>query len=520
MLFRGEGRRWLAAGCVCLASFAYVSVASAIESAADRHPPLRSPSRKPAGVPANYVLTHNGFFDPSCVVSLRSDETLGADLVVRGRDGAEHVRFSPCAYPRYSLSGRAIASGAASTGTPPSDSSSLPAHVPHAATYDGWIVSYGYAGRIVSGSSLSTQWVVPLLPANVGDQDIAFFNDIETTAGGEDILQPVLDFSEIPGHWAIESEHCCISGNDEQSTLVEVTPGDLILGVVTAASCDATGACQSWTVTTTDVTTGKSTVLNTTSPMGVPNGVNPGALETYGVMSCDMFPASGEETFTDNVLSQPDGGVETLRYDIDILSSPPAGFVACGYGGSTSADAYTLIFSTMPMTSDAGASLDAGGGMDASVDGSDGGSMDGSADGAVVLDASSDGASSDGASSTALDASADGSEGGSIVDDASVDSSGGGLSDALDEASALGGDSGIAIAPGIDSGIPFDASTFINVGPGSFDNPPDEPGPVGCGCTLAGASGTFAGGPFALLVVAGAWRRRVRARSERQGRAA
>ncbi len=162
----------------------------------DRHPQHASPLVKPAGVPSDYVITRNGFFHPSCVVALRSDEAWGRDLVIRGLDGVEHDRITPCAFPRYSLTGRPIG------GDPPSS---------------------GRAPGRATGSGLSTEWIVPLPPTNVGDQGLAFFNDIETQ---DIILQPVLDFSEIPGHWAIESENCCVQNNDVQSTLVEVTAGD------------------------------------------------------------------------------------------------------------------------------------------------------------------------------------------------------------------------------------------------------------------------------------------------------
>jgi hypothetical protein len=375
------------------------------------------------------------------------------------------------------LHGRAIASSDRSS----RDRSTGPrsAHAPHAATYDGWIVSYAYDGEIVSGSSLSTQWVVPLPPANVGDQDIAFFNDIETTAGGEDILQPVLDFSEIPGHWAIESEHCCISGNDEQSTLVQVSPGDVILGVVMATSCDATGVCESWTVTTTDLTTGGSTVLNTTSPMGVPNSVNPAALETYGVTSCDMFPASGEETFIDNGLNELDGGVETLRYGLVELSGSPASLPACGYGGSTSGNSYTLTFGTSRTETGPGTSMGGGGASDASVGGAR--TFD-------TLDASSGGAL-----------------------DSSTDSSGSGSEDASKGDSGRPDEGGVEALPTGDSGNPSAA------GDGTLSDSSDaagsEPaGSAGCGCTLAATHPGFAFGPFGLLLWIGAWRRRARTR--------
>src|SRR5208283_5189343 len=69
-------------GCgITISSFA--SVASADDAAWDRHPRHATRATMPVGVPAEYVLTHSGFFHPSCVVSIRSDEIWGRDSVIR-----------------------------------------------------------------------------------------------------------------------------------------------------------------------------------------------------------------------------------------------------------------------------------------------------------------------------------------------------------------------------------------------------------------------------------------------------
>jgi hypothetical protein len=268
-------------------------VALADGSGMDRHPARFSPRRKPSGVPADYVLTRSGFFHPSCVITVDSDEVVGADLVVRGLDGKEHTRFSPCAHPRYDRRGQVVAQGA------------TVAHLPPvlAAKYDGYIAYYSYYGKVPVGPTLTTDWSVPLAPKKVVDQDIAFFNDILTSADGGDILQPVLEFNAGDPRWLMESEHCCISGNDMQTKPVYVNVGDKIRGIVVGTNCASTGVCQNWSVTTTDLTTGGTTTLNTTAPMGVPNGISPASLESYGVTSCDMFPASGRLTFTGNQLT-------------------------------------------------------------------------------------------------------------------------------------------------------------------------------------------------------------------------
>jgi MYXO-CTERM domain-containing protein len=380
------GRRRAAA---LLAAASWLAVAgSAAADDWDRHPPRVSRVNRPAGVPAEYVLTRNGFFHPSCVVTLRSDEMWGRDMVIRGLDGTEHDRIAPCAYPRYSASGAPIPADAPRTGKAAERSAAARdvRHGPGGSVYDGWVVFYDYAGTVANGSGLSTQWVVPLKPSHVGAQDIAFFNDIETQ---DVILQPVLDFSEIPNEWAIESENCCVQNNDVQSNLVQVSPGDVILGVVTMAGCNSSDDCTNWTVTTTDMTTGMSTQLTMQNPGSneAADEVNSAVLETYDVTSCDMYPANGEITFYDDAFTTGQGAAEPVSFDLETILQPPmypSGFpTTCGYSGTSSGNSYTLIFGTSPTPvgptsgGDAGApdsggssSVDSGGGgevPDASV---------------------------------------------------------------------------------------------------------------------------------------------------------
>jgi len=311
-------------------------------AAADPNTLLRRPASipfasRPAGVPESYILTHNGFFHPSCVVAVEPDEIVGADRVIRGRDGAERLRLEPCLYAQYDRKGTVV---------------------PRAHTFDGWIVWYDFNGNIPATSSikLSTDWVVPLAPTKVVNQDIAFFNSIETSSGGVDILQPVLDFGEIRNRWSMISEHCCLSGNDVQTTPVPVNAGDVVRGTVEGTSCNVSGVCASWVITTIDVTTGQSTVLNTTAPDGVPIEINPGVLETYDITSCDMLPANGEVTFYDHSLIDASGREVPIRYSFRKFDTAPAEFpMNCGYRGSAVGNRYTLIFGNLPTEIDAGA---------------------------------------------------------------------------------------------------------------------------------------------------------------------
>lgn len=378
----------------------------------DRHPPRFSPADKPAGVPSEYVLTHNGFFHPSCVVTVDSDEVVGGDGVIRGMDGTEHARFAPCAFPRYSQRGRRMDTAGPAATTP-----HRPPLEEATVAYDGYIVWYTYTGSIVPGSGLSTQWTVPLAPLATASQDIAFFNDITTTAGGGDILQPVLDYNgESANRWAIESEHCCIDNDDMQTTPIDVSPGDRILGTVTGSGCDSTGACTGWTVVTSDETTGTSTTLNTTAPMGVPSGVSPGSLETYGVNACDLFPANGEITFVDNTLTSSDGGIENVKYDFISLEDVNAELPTdCGYGGSQSGSTFTLIFGAVADAGAGGASGSDAGHGDAGTHDAGTGTLDagrgtgnggGTADASTKVGEDSGSGSMSGADATTTDGSA------------------------------------------------------------------------------------------------------------------
>ncbi len=332
-----------------------------------QRPVLRSPGRLPLGVPPGYMLTRGGFFHPSCVVTLHADETLGEDRVIRGLDGREHTRLAPCTQPRFNAAGALLPALAA---TPAAPSTLLKAAPVHAPAYDGWIISYVYAGSVKPGTSvkLSTDVIVPSAPLKVGAQDVAFFNSIETSTKGGDILQPVLDFGGYGKNWAIESEHCCVDDNDMQSDPVEVAAGDLIRGVVTGTNCDAKGACTAWTVVTTDVTSNQTTTLNTNIATGAMNEINPAVLETYDVSSCDMLPANGEITYFNHHVTKADGQELQFSYDFVKDDAMTATFpTTCGYRGEHTGGEYTLIFGANP-SSAGGAS--AGGAAGAAAGGS------------------------------------------------------------------------------------------------------------------------------------------------------
>lgn len=331
-------------------SLLVIPAAAVAADAFARHPE-RGGVPAPSGVPSSYVFTHHGWFHPSCVVRIREDEVVGADQVVRGRaDGAAHLSLSPCAYPRFDLHGHAAGTGAQG-----------PAHLPPqpaGVIYDGYIVYYSYYGSVPNTPTLVNDLIVPPAPTDVADQDIAFFNGVLTQ---DCIMQPVIDFNgETAKKWSVESEQCCINNNDLQTTPVVVSVGDTIRGTVTPSGCSSSGVCTSWAITTADVTSGKSTTLNTTVVNEAPDGITPASLETYGVTSCAMFPAGGESTFTGTTLTDSQGTVHTLSYQLDVMGNvDPEVPRDCGQAGKSSGNDFTLIYG--PVTGGTGGTTGPGG---------------------------------------------------------------------------------------------------------------------------------------------------------------
>jgi len=429
-----------------------------------------SPAQKPPGVPDNYVLMRGGFFHPSCVVIVQSDEIVGADGIIRGMDGREHARFGPCPYPRYRRDGTVVTTTTHSVAT---GEARAPAYAPPRSgsgpTYDGYEVQYVYWGSMKSGTQLQGEWTVPLPPKTLGQEDLAFFNGIDTSLG--DILQPVLDFNgTVPNGWGTLSEHCCINNNVAASQPSAVSVGDRIRGTVTATGCDSTGVCSAWTIETLDVTTGKATTLNTTAPGGVPDSITPASLETYGVTSCDMFPVGGSITFT-NTVTDADGNAENFDYTLPILQDVNAEVPRnCGYGGKVSGDDFTLFFGPVPDGGADDASAGAG-------DGSPGEPGDARAD--AEADGNPNDAGGAGVDANAIPVVTSSSGSGSTSGSSRSGAAGSSAAPASSSANAASSGFSGTGAPSTGS-MGSSASSGAGIAPGAADAP-------GCACTSAGA---------------------------------
>lgn len=272
---------------------------------------------RPASVPANYVITPNGYFDPHCVYQVGENQvltpdgngmalvTLPASAVAAARSlttqqsalDRQQVAYTltpeqivaaqkvpPCAFPRYDMTGAIVAAS-------PQVSTSTPAFNP---TVSGWVESGSAA--LGAMSYLHAQWNVPAAPTNQGSQTVYFFPGFENLSGSTIIImQPVLAWNQggsgIAG-WSGASWNCCSVGNVYHSAYISVT-GSTISGDVGGSGCStSTGVCSNWQIVTYDWGSGASTTLNTNSGGRVMNWTFGGVLEAYGVSSCNQFPGT------------------------------------------------------------------------------------------------------------------------------------------------------------------------------------------------------------------------------------
>jgi hypothetical protein len=290
---------------------------------------------RPAGVPASYVATPNGYFDPSCVVRVAASETVRADGTIRGAT-ADAVRPSaPCTRPRFDLAGNAMPIGRAGAAL-----AAPQAVQPAASAFNGWVESYSTTS-VGAVSFLSSSWVVPQTPT-AGDrgQTVYFFNGLEGVPTVESILQPVIAYSG--GQWTAASWNCCAQGTTFTGNTIPIHPGDVIVGTVTGTSCHASsGLCDQWVIETLDQTTGASSVLQTESWGVALNWVFPAVLEVYGVSACNQLPASGKLAFYDQSFTTVSGTTgTTAAWSLGLGNVQPA----CSYGGQIDGASVTLDF--------------------------------------------------------------------------------------------------------------------------------------------------------------------------------
>jgi len=235
--------------------------------------------RRPPGVPDDFVATPHGWRHRSCVIQVADDESLHDAHIERG-DGSRRA-FSRCEHPAFDRAGRAV---------PPA------LHDPQV---NGWVasVSSTSTGPI---TSLTANWPVPKAPALAAAQTLFFFPGVEPLATADVILQPVLawnGFGDVA--WTIASWACCKDGNVFNSAPVKVAAGDMLTGTLTGSGCSRTaGTCANWSIATRDQKTGKSTSFAATGDGERMDWVFGGAMEVYGIDTCNEYSASANMRFS------------------------------------------------------------------------------------------------------------------------------------------------------------------------------------------------------------------------------
>jgi hypothetical protein len=277
---------------------------------------------RPANVPANYVVTPNGYFHPDCVQEVSDEEIVRTEEAV-GRieriDGTAAREIPACAHRRYDVRGELVVEGEAAA-----TSSGPDARKP---TISGWVESAN-STAIGPASYLHAQWNIPPAPASHAGQTIYFFPGLETASSSSTtILQPVLGWNAGGGiaGWSLASWNCCKSGTTQHSGFIPA-PGSTVSGDIGGTSC-TNGVCSHWQVVSYDWSSQRSTTLNTSAFGLQMNWLFGGVLEAYGVSACNELPSS-TVTFSAFYVNNANGThVATPAWRHDVGSPSPS----CGY---------------------------------------------------------------------------------------------------------------------------------------------------------------------------------------------
>ena len=247
-------------------------------------------SRRPAAVPADYVVTPFGYFHPSCVMHLGDgDEVRQDENSVRHSNGT-HDSVPLCGYAHYEANGKAVTGDRQGLKKP---------------TVDGWVEAAATKSS-TSFAYLNVYWTVPPPPSKNDGQFVFLFPAMEDTKDfpvvkGENVsvIQPVLGWNrDYPSAWSIASWNCCVTGTVFEATPAPANSGDTIRGYMFDTCSPGTLSCPTWDIVTWDLTSGKfSELLNTSSFGQTFNWAFAGVLEAYNIVQCGDYPSSGSISF-------------------------------------------------------------------------------------------------------------------------------------------------------------------------------------------------------------------------------
>jgi hypothetical protein len=277
--------------------------------------------RRPAAVPADYLITPFGYFHSSCVKHLaQGDEVRQDEKVIRHSNGVSES-ISVCSFPHFKADGTKIVGDERGVKDP---------SIGHA-----W-VEYGSTTTPTSYAYLYAYWNVPPAPSTNDGQTIYLFPGMEDYADVVTIIQPVLGWnSDFAAAWGIASWNCCVSGTVYEAPPQKVKSGDIILGYMFDTCASGTLSCSTWDIVTYDTNTGVASELLNTSSFGQTfNWAFAGALEVYNVVQCGDYPSGGSTAFYNlGLYNYKWQKIANPAWTVTNLSSGLT--PQCSYGGST-----------------------------------------------------------------------------------------------------------------------------------------------------------------------------------------
>jgi hypothetical protein len=283
--------------------------------------------------PDDYIRTPAGMFHRSCVHSVPA----GATVNDRGRvtlKNGQSLETPPCLYP--ARPDRPWAGRPTELSTTREPTLPPPSADP---TINGWVAySSWFIGESNWLSRQSARFVVPDVPPALGQRPahLALLYYFPGIMNGSRILQPVLQFGNSPAgggaNWAIASWSCNDGSACYHGPLVTVGPGDVIDGSIQANDCGAGGNCT-WQIHTGSRWGSSELGWADGTPYTQATG---GALEVYGLTSCDEIPV-GPTVMTDVAVFDQQGSQQAPAWTNALLNVNPSCAFDVRAGGSTTA---------------------------------------------------------------------------------------------------------------------------------------------------------------------------------------
>ena len=280
-------------------------------------------AKRPAPVPANYVITPFGYYHPGCVKHLaQGDEIREAANLVVHKDGSS-TPVTQCAFPHFRADGERVIGQEQGVKNP---------DISHA-----WI-EYASIHDTVDYEQIYSEWEVPAAPTDNDGQTVYLFNGFEDINDVVTIIQPVLGWNGNGlSNWSIAAWNCCLSGDTFEGTPEPVNPGDHLEGYVFSNCSSGTRTCPSWDIVIADEDNGNySELIDAPNNGQTFNWAFGGVVEVYNIVQCGDYPppdyAGGIGFHNQSVLNNRYLQI-TPAWTVTNLSSGLT--PQCNYGGST-----------------------------------------------------------------------------------------------------------------------------------------------------------------------------------------